>query len=183
MMSEEQVAVIVKFFAKPGVAALEVTSGTIKNGDLLRYKGHTTDFTEEVVSMELDNQAVDEAKPGDVLAAVRTYAIEEYAQPKVLARALKDPKKLPILMAIPAILFLVVGSITGLLDFTPDLSEGISTTSFSPPGWSTCICCRRPSLQRPFLPWVSNASWAIFIRMRWQRAKPKKKPSKSSDLR
>jgi quinone-modifying oxidoreductase subunit QmoC len=71
-----------------------------------------------------------EAKPGDVLAAVREYAIEEYAQPKILARALKDPKKLPILMAIPAILFLVVGSITGLLDFTPDLSQGIKHYKF-----------------------------------------------------
>lgn len=71
-----------------------------------------------------------EAKPADVLAAVRSYTIEEYAQPKVLARALKDPKKLPILMAIPAILFLVVGSITGLLDFTPDLSEGIKHYKF-----------------------------------------------------
>ena len=65
-----------------------------------------------------------------MLAAVRSYAIEEYVQPKVLARALKDPKKLPILMVIPAILFLVVGSITGLLDFTPDLSEGIKHYKF-----------------------------------------------------
>ena len=47
-MSEEQVAVIVKFFTKPSVAALEVTHGTIKKGDILRYKGHTTDFTEEI---------------------------------------------------------------------------------------------------------------------------------------
>ena len=67
MMPEEQVAVIIKFFAKPSVAALEVTAGTIKKGDLLRYKGHTTDFTEEVSSMEVDNQAVDEAKPGDMV--------------------------------------------------------------------------------------------------------------------
>jgi quinone-modifying oxidoreductase subunit QmoC len=71
-----------------------------------------------------------EAKPGDVLAALRSYTIEEYAQPKVLARAMKDPKKLPILLAIPAILFLVVGTITGLLDFTPDLSEGIKHWKF-----------------------------------------------------
>ena len=71
-----------------------------------------------------------EAKPGDVLAAVRSYTIEEYAQPKVLARALKDPKKLPILLAIPAVLFLVVGTITGLLDFTPDLSEGVKHWKF-----------------------------------------------------
>ncbi len=66
-MPEKQVAVIVKFFAKPGVAALEVTSGTLKKGDMLRYKGHTTDFTEEVISMEIDNQPVDEAKVGDLV--------------------------------------------------------------------------------------------------------------------
>jgi putative protease len=66
-MPEEQVAVIVKFFAKPSVAALEVTNGTIKVGDVLRYKGHTTDFTEEITSMEIDNQSVAEAKVGDLV--------------------------------------------------------------------------------------------------------------------
>jgi putative protease len=66
-MPEEQVAVIVKFFAKPSVAALEVTHGTIKKGDILRYKGHTTDFTEEISSMEIDNQVVDEVKVGDLV--------------------------------------------------------------------------------------------------------------------
>lgn len=66
-MPEEQVAVVVKFFAKPSVAALEVTNGSIKKGDLLRYKGHTTDFTEQVASMEVDNQPIEEAKVGDLV--------------------------------------------------------------------------------------------------------------------
>lgn len=66
-MSEEQVAVVVKFFAKPSVAALQITGGTVKKGDLLHYQGATTDFTEEVVSMEIDNQPVEEAKPGDLV--------------------------------------------------------------------------------------------------------------------
>ncbi len=66
-MPEEQVAVIVKFFTKPSVAALEVTNGTIKKGDILRYKGHTTDFTEEISTMEVDNQPVDEVKVGDLV--------------------------------------------------------------------------------------------------------------------
>jgi len=66
-MPEEQVGVIVKFFAKPSVAAIEVTSGTIKKGDLLKYVGHTTDFTEQVGSMELDNQPIEEAKVGDLI--------------------------------------------------------------------------------------------------------------------
>jgi putative protease len=66
-MPEEAVGMIVKFFAKPGVAAIEITNGSIKTGDLLRYQGHTTDFTEEVTSMEIDNQQVDEAKVGDLV--------------------------------------------------------------------------------------------------------------------
>ena len=66
-MPEEQVAVIVKFFSKPSVAALQVTDGSIKTGDTLRYVGHTTDFTEVVTSMEIDNQSVEEAKAGDLI--------------------------------------------------------------------------------------------------------------------
>ena len=45
------------------------------------------------------------AKPGDVLSAVRAYAVSEYATPKVVAKAVQDPKKLPMLLAIPAIIF------------------------------------------------------------------------------
>ena len=71
-----------------------------------------------------------EAKPGDMLAAVRSYAISEYASPKWLAKAINDPKKLPILAAIPAVLFIVIGTITGLLDWTPDMSHGIAHYKF-----------------------------------------------------
>ncbi|MEW5735996.1 MAG: quinone-interacting membrane-bound oxidoreductase complex subunit QmoC [Thermodesulfobacteriota bacterium] len=53
------------------------------------------------------------AKPGDVLGAIRNYAIESYAKPKWLAQAVNDPKKLPILIAIPLVLFLVMGKIIG----------------------------------------------------------------------
>ena len=66
-MPEEQVGVVVKFFAKPSVAAIEVTSGSIKTGDILKYKGHTTDFDEQVTSMEKDNQSIDEANVGDLI--------------------------------------------------------------------------------------------------------------------
>jgi quinone-modifying oxidoreductase subunit QmoC len=72
-----------------------------------------------------------DAKPGDVMAAIRTYAITEYAQPKSIARAVNDPKKLPILLAIPAIIFIIVGLITGLLDFTPGGGEIVHAKFFS----------------------------------------------------
>jgi translation elongation factor EF-1alpha len=66
-MAEIEVGVIVKFFAKPSVAAVQVKDGTIKKGDMLRYKGHTTDFTQEVDSMEIENQPIEKAVPGDLV--------------------------------------------------------------------------------------------------------------------
>jgi quinone-modifying oxidoreductase subunit QmoC len=47
------------------------------------------------------------AKPGDVLGAIRAYAVSEYATPKFIAKMVPNPKKLPILLAIPAAIFLV----------------------------------------------------------------------------
>ena len=66
-MIEEEVGMVVKFFAKPSVAALKIEKGSVKKGDVLHYKGHTTDFTEEITSMEIDNQTVEEAKAGDLI--------------------------------------------------------------------------------------------------------------------
>ncbi len=66
-MSEIEVGVVVKFFAKPSVAAIEVRSGSIKSGEMLRFKGHTTDFSETVSSMEIDNKTVEEAPAGSLI--------------------------------------------------------------------------------------------------------------------
>jgi quinone-modifying oxidoreductase subunit QmoC len=63
------------------------------------------------------------AKPGEVLGAVRSYAIADYAVPKSVGKAVNDPKKLPILMGIPVVIFVVLGLVTGLLDFSPQLGE------------------------------------------------------------
>ena len=67
MAEEELVGVVEKFFAQPGVAAIKVTRGTVKKGDRLRYIGHTTDFIDQVASMQVNNQPVEEAKAGDFI--------------------------------------------------------------------------------------------------------------------
>ena len=66
-MAEDQIGVVVNYYAKPGVAAIKVTGGTIKTGDLLMYKGHTTDFTEPATSMEIEKQPVEHAEVGDLV--------------------------------------------------------------------------------------------------------------------
>jgi len=71
------------------------------------------------------------AKPGDVMAAIRSYAISEYAPLKTLGKWVNEPGKLPLLLAIPTVIFIVVGMITGLLDFTPEGEEIVHAHFFS----------------------------------------------------
>ncbi|MEA3415536.1 MAG: quinone-interacting membrane-bound oxidoreductase complex subunit QmoC [Thermodesulfobacteriota bacterium] len=71
------------------------------------------------------------ANPGDVLGAIRSYAITEYAVPKFIGKAVNDPKKLPVLLGLPVVVFLVLGFITGLLDFTPGGDQIVHSHFFS----------------------------------------------------
>jgi quinone-modifying oxidoreductase subunit QmoC len=71
------------------------------------------------------------AKPGDVLGAIRAYAVTEYGPVKAMGKLINDPKKLPIVLGIPALLFLVLGLITGLLNFHPEGDKIVHAHFFS----------------------------------------------------
>jgi len=47
-MAEKKVGEVIKFFAKPSVAAIKITEGTLTVGDTILIKGHTTDFQERL---------------------------------------------------------------------------------------------------------------------------------------
>ncbi len=72
------------------------------------------------------------AKPGDVLSAVRSYAISEYATPKSFAKMVNDPGKLPLLLIIPTIIFIIIGMITGQFSFSPAPGEIVQAKIFTP---------------------------------------------------
>ncbi len=78
------------------------------------------------------------AKPGDVLGAIRAYAVAEYAVPKALGRAVNNPGMIPVLLAIPAAFFIAVGLLTGLLNFHPGGGEIVQAKFFST--WLVDIC-------------------------------------------
>jgi putative protease len=63
-MSEEEVGKVSDFFARPVVAGIDMT-GTLKTGDTIHIKGHTTDMEMVIASMQIDNQTVSEAGSGD----------------------------------------------------------------------------------------------------------------------
>jgi putative protease len=64
MAEETMIGVVADFFARPVVAAIELTA-PLKVGDRIRIKGHTTDLELTVDSMQVHNAAVAEAKAGD----------------------------------------------------------------------------------------------------------------------
>ncbi len=63
-MPEELIGKVSDFFARPVVAAIELTAG-LEVGDKIRIKGHTTDLELTVESMQIDNVNVETAKAGD----------------------------------------------------------------------------------------------------------------------
>ncbi len=65
-MPEEVIGSVSDFFAHPVVAGIELT-GTLKVGDRIHIKGHTTDMELTIASMQINNVNVDEAKTGDAI--------------------------------------------------------------------------------------------------------------------
>ncbi|MEM4325917.1 MAG: translation elongation factor-like protein, partial [Candidatus Pacearchaeota archaeon] len=59
--SEKEVGVVSGYFSHVGVAAVKL-SGTLKVGDRIRIKGHTTDFDTIVESMQIERKDVKVAK-------------------------------------------------------------------------------------------------------------------------
>ena len=66
-MAEEKIGEVVKFFAKPCVAAIKVTDGELKIGDTIKITGHTTDLTSAIESIEANNQQIEKAVAGDFI--------------------------------------------------------------------------------------------------------------------
>lgn len=63
-MPEIVIGNVSDFFARPVVAAIELT-GELKIGDKILIKGHTTAIEMAVESMQIENKAVLEARAGD----------------------------------------------------------------------------------------------------------------------
>ncbi len=66
-MAEEKIGEVVKFFAKPSVAAVKIVSGELNVGDTVKFTGFTTDFEMKIDSMEINNLKVEKAVSGDYI--------------------------------------------------------------------------------------------------------------------
>lgn len=66
-MGEEVIGKVMDYFARIGVAGIQVTAGSLHVGDTIRIKGHTTDFTQPVESIQLEHQGVQRADAGQTV--------------------------------------------------------------------------------------------------------------------
>jgi putative protease len=77
-MAEQKIGVVTHYFGKIGVAALEVTEGELRVGDTIRVKGHTSDFTQTVESMQVEHEAVEVARKGDEVGLKTAEYVREH---------------------------------------------------------------------------------------------------------
>lgn len=66
-MGEERIGEVAKYFAKVGVAGIQVEAGFLAVGDTIHIKGHTTDLIQAVDSIQLENQAIQKAEPSQLV--------------------------------------------------------------------------------------------------------------------
>ncbi|MFC1991176.1 translation elongation factor-like protein [Chloroflexota bacterium] len=65
-MPEIEIGKVSDFFAHPVVAGIDLTA-PLKQGDNIHISGHTTNLEMTVVSMQINNVDVQEAKAGDAV--------------------------------------------------------------------------------------------------------------------
>jgi len=63
-MNEVEIGVVRHFFDRIGVAAIDLTEGELAVGDTIHIKGHTTDATEKVESIQIEHVNVARAGKG-----------------------------------------------------------------------------------------------------------------------
>ena len=64
-MPELEIGHVNRYFARIGVAGIEITDGDLRVGDTIHIRGHTSDFTQVVESMQIEHQTVDVSGAGD----------------------------------------------------------------------------------------------------------------------
>src|ERR1043166_2023859 len=62
---EERIGVVTHYFGHLSVAIVRLESGRLHLGDVIRIRGHTTDFTQRVESLEVNHAPTTDVGPND----------------------------------------------------------------------------------------------------------------------
>lgn len=64
-MAEQEIGVIQHYFDKISVAIINVTQGELLVGDTIHIKGHTTDVSTQISSMQFEHNKIEKAGAGE----------------------------------------------------------------------------------------------------------------------
>ena len=65
-MEEKEIGTITHYYGHINVGIIAL-SDTLTTGEAIHIKGHSSDFTQTVDSMQIEHASVPEAKPGDAI--------------------------------------------------------------------------------------------------------------------
>jgi translation elongation factor EF-1alpha len=66
-MAEQEIGVVTHFFDKISVAIIQIMQGELAIGDTIHIKGHTSDVTTTIASMQVEHTKIENAKAGDAI--------------------------------------------------------------------------------------------------------------------
>jgi len=78
--AETPIGRITHYYSQVGVGIIELTEGALKVGDTIHIKGHHTDFTQTVDSMQIEHQSVAQAPKGKVVGIKVKEKVREHDQ-------------------------------------------------------------------------------------------------------
>lgn len=83
-LEEKEIGRVTHYYTHLGVAIVELDKDSLKVGETVHIKGHTSDFTQKVESMQIEHESVEEAKAGDAIGLkIKEHAREKDAVYKV----------------------------------------------------------------------------------------------------
>jgi putative protease len=61
----ERIGVVTHYYGNPMVAIVKLEAGSLRVGDSIHIRGHTSDFSQRVESLQVEHAAVNEVGPND----------------------------------------------------------------------------------------------------------------------
>jgi len=87
MMEKEKIGEVFHYFSKAGVAAINLTDSYLQIGDTLLIQGVTTNLTQKVESMQIENTPVQRAEMGQ---SVGIKVAEKVREKDLVYRVIQD---------------------------------------------------------------------------------------------
>jgi hypothetical protein len=76
-LSADTIGVIEHYYPRVEAAIIKVSRGVLQTGDTLHFRGHTTDFYQQIDRMEVDHQLVEAVTAGQAVGVHVSRRVRE----------------------------------------------------------------------------------------------------------